>query len=165
MKENIIIVSCKASDEATRALKALQQKPEGKGFKISHGAMVKVDNGKFSLEDGFIADSVEGENAWTGGLIGALLGLVAGPLGALIGGGAGALLGGSVDKEALKGATVLLKKASECLVDGETALLLIAEETDESTLEEKLKDCQASIVRMDAKEIAAEIEQAEKKQK
>ena len=156
MKENVIIINCKIPDEAAQILNTLRKKPKYKRFRISYGALVKEDAGKLSLEDGFVAEDEEGRG-WTGGLIGGLVGLLAGPVGGLVAGGVGALIGNSMDEEARKGAAKLLEKAGECLIDGETALLLIAEEQDEAALEEKLSDFQISITRLDAKEIADEI--------
>ena len=91
-----------------------------------------------------------------------MVGLLAGPLGALVGGGVGAMLGNSMEKKEMKGTTALLEKAGECLADGETALMLLSQEKDEAALADKLQEYQISITRMDAKELAAEIEQAEK---
>ena len=160
MKGNIIIANCKASEEVSKAFKMLKKKPEGKGFEISHGAIVKMEGGKISLVDGFISN--EGDSSLAGGVIGGLVGLLAGPLGALIGGGIGALIGNSIDKEELKGTSKILEKASECLVDGETALLLMAKEKDEKALDEKLKEYEMTLTRLDIKEVAREIKQAKK---
>ena len=164
MKENIIIVNCKVSSEAYQMLSMLRQDHEGDGFSVSHAAVVKMDKGKLSLEDGFVAgDAIEGRG-WTGGLIGSLVGLLAGPLGVLFGGSVGAMIGSSLDMEDLEGKSELLEKASECLVDGETALLLMAQEEDENALEERFKDLQISVTRLDAAEISSEIENAEEKE-
>lgn len=165
MKENVIIVNFNVPEEAYAALKKLRKKPEGKGIKVSHAALVKIDGGELSLEDGFMADDVEDEYVWTGGLIGGMVGLLAGLAGALVAGGIGALLGAELDEEELKDTTRLLKKASECLVDGETAMLVLAECKDEAALAEKLKDYQVTLTCLDAKEIAHEIEHARKKAK
>ena len=164
MKENIIIVNCKIPSEAYQILSVLRQDPEGDGFSISHTALVKMDSGKLSLEDGFITgDAIEGRG-WTGGLIGSLVGLLAGPLGVLFGGSIGSLIGDSMDLDELEGKSELLEKVSGCLVDGETALLMLAQEEDESELAQRLKDFQITLTRMDAAEVASEIENAKEKE-
>lgn len=162
MKENVIIVNCKSSEDAEKMLKMLQKKPDAKSVKVSHAAIVKKDAGELSLEDGFVADSAEEGLVWTGGLIGGLIGLLGGPVGALIAGGVGAMIGNSISEEELKGATALLEKASECLVDGETALLVLAEAKDETALAERLADFDVTLTCLDAKEIAEELEAAKK---
>ena len=158
MKENVVIVNCKVPSEAYQILSELRQEPDGGGFSVSHAAIVKKDAGKLSLEDGFVADGSEARSGLTGGLIGGLVGLLAGPVGALLGGGLGAWLGNSLDKEEMKDAAAVLEKAGECLSEGETALVLLAEEKDEAALAEKLKDFQITVTRMDAEKVANEIE-------
>ena len=164
MKENVIIVNCKVPSEAYQVLSMLRQDLDNNSFSISQAAVVKKDAGHLSLEDGFVAGNPAEDRGWTGGLIGSLVGLLAGPLGVLLGGSVGALIGDSMDVKELESKSALLEKASECLADGETALLLMAQEKDETALAAKLKDFQISITRMDAKEIAAEIEHAEKQE-
>ena len=162
MKENVIIINCKVPSEAYQVLSMLRQDLNNGSFSISQAAIVKKEAGHLSLEDGFIAGNPADDRGWTGGLIGSLVGLLAGPLGVLLGGTVGALIGDSMDVKELESA--LLEKASECLTDGETALLLMAKEADETALPAMLRNLQVSITRMDAKEIASEIEQAEKQQ-
>ena len=161
MKENVVIVNCKVPSEAYQILSMLRQDYESTGFMVSQAAVVKKSAGNLTLEDGFISgDAIEGRG-WTGGLIGSLVGILAGPLGVLFGGSVGSMIGDSLDADELVEKSELLEKASECLLDGETALLLMIQEADENALAAKLKDFQISITRMDAGEIALEIEQAE----
>ena len=164
MKENVIIANCKVSSEAFQILSVLRQEPAGQGYTVTHAAVVKKDAGHLSLEDGFIAGSVADDRGWKGGLIGSLVGILAGPLGVLLGASVGTLIGDSMDDQKLEEKSELLAKAGECLSDGETALLLMAEEDDETALGAKLKDFQISITRMDAAEIASEIEYTEKQE-
>ncbi len=162
MKENVIIVNCKVPSEAFQILSKLRQ-DEDENFVISQAGVVKKEAGHLTLEDGFIdGDTAEGRG-WTGGLIGSLVGVLAGPLGVLFGGTVGSLIGDSMDDKEMEGKSDLLVRASECLMDGETALLLMVKEEDETALPAKLKDFQISITRMDAAEIASEVEHAEKK--
>ena len=164
MKENVVIVNCKVPSEAYQILSVLRQNHDNESFTISQAAVVKKDAGHLSLEDGFIDGGATEARGWTGGLIGSMVGLLAGPLGVLLGGGIGSLIGDSMDLKELADKSDLLAKASECLVDGETALLLMIKEDDETALGAMLKEFQITITRMDAAEIAAEIESAEKKE-
>ena len=161
MKENVIIVNCKVPGEAYQILSILRRDLDNESFAISQAAIVKKEAGHLSLEDGFIAGNPAEDRGWTGGLIGSLVGILAGPLGVLFGGSVGALIGDSLDVQELADNADLLGKAGECLVDGETALLLMAQEEDETALAAKLKDFQVSLTRMDAGEIASEIEHAD----
>lgn len=162
MKENIIIVNCKVPSEAYQILSKLRQNLDNDYFEIAQAGVVKKDMGHVSLEDGFVTNDPIDSRGWTGGLIGSLVGILGGPLGVLLGGGVGALIGDHMDEKELDGKTKLLAKASECLVDGETALLIMANEADETALGAMLKDFQVTITRMDATEVATEIEAAEK---
>ena len=161
MKENVIIVNCKVPSEAYQILSVLRRDRDNESFAISQAAVVKKADGHLSLEDGFIDGGQTEERGWTGGLIGSLVGILAGPLGVLFGGSVGSLIGDSMDLKEIAGKSELLGKAGECLADGETALLLMAKEEDETGLAAKLKDFQISITRMDAAEIASEIKSAE----
>jgi len=161
MKENVIIVNCKVPSEAYQILSVLRRNLDNGGFMISQAAVVKKDAGHLSLEDGFVAGNPLEGRGWTGGLIGSLVGILGGPLGVLFGGSVGSLIGDSMDVNEMEEKSELLEKASECLTDGETALLLMVQEADESALEAMLKDFQISVTRMDAAEIASEIKHAE----
>lgn len=165
MKENVIIVNCKVPSEAYQILSILRRDFDNESYTISQAAVVKKDTGHITLEDGFIAGNPVEGRGWTGSLIGSLVGILGGPLGVLFGGSVGALIGDSMDAKEMEGKSVLLEKAGECLTDGETALLLMVKEEDETALAAKLKDLQVSITRMDAAEIAAEIEHAEEQQR
>jgi len=77
------------------------------------------------------------------------VGLLTGPVGALVTGGLGAMIGNYMDKEESKDTYMALEKIGESLSDGDTAVLLLATEQDESALAEELKDFQVSITRMD----------------
>lgn len=164
MKENVIIVNCKVPSEAYQILSMLRQAPDNESIDIYQAAVVKKNAGLLSLEDGFIDSSLTEDRGWTGGLIGSLVGILAGPLGVLFGSSVGALIGDSMDLKEIANKSELLEKASECLVDGETALLLMVREADETALPAMLKNFQISITRIDAAEIAAEIKHAEKKE-
>lgn len=163
MKDNVIIVSCKVPSEAYQILSMLRQNLDNESIVISQAAVVKKEAGHLSLEDGFVAGNVTESHSWTGGLIGSLVGILAGPLGVLFGGSVGTLIGDSMDEKEMLAKSELLEKASECLMDRETALLLMAQEQDETALDAVLKDFQVSITRMDAQEIASEIENTEKR--
>ena len=158
MKENVTIVNCKVPSEAYQILSMLRQNNGNASFTISQAAVVKKDAGHLSLEDAFVSGGATEARGWTGGLIGSLVGMLAGPLGVLLGGGIGSLIGDSMDTKELEDKAKLLAKAGECLIDGETALLLLTKEEDETALGAMLKEFQITITRMDAAEIAAEIE-------
>ncbi len=164
MVENVVIVNCQVSSEAYQLLSMLRQKPSAKGCKVTHAALVKKKAGELSLVDSFVTEDEE-SGGWTGGLIGGLVGLMAGPVGALAGYAAGKLIGNAADERKLEDVATLLEKAGESLNDGDTAVLLLAQEKDEATLDAALKEFQISMTRVEADQIAYEIEESEKLRK
>jgi hypothetical protein len=81
--------------------------------------IVKKVNGKLEAQDGFNADLSAGDDAWTGSLVGSLIGILGGPIGILLGGSVGMMIGGAVDaSDAAKNAS-LIEKAGDCITEGE----------------------------------------------
>ena len=93
-------------------------------------------------------------------MIGSLVGILGGPLGVLLGSSMGLAIGGAVDMgDAVKNAS-LIERAGDCIVEGETAVILLAEETFETALTAKLNDFDVTITRMPAEEVEAEVKHA-----
>lgn len=61
--------------------------------------------------------------------------------------------------DAVKNAS-LIERAGDCIVEGETAVILLAEETFETELTAKLNDFDVTITRMPAEEVEAEVKHA-----
>ena len=156
MKENVVVVNCKVASEAYQILSMLRQEQGDGDFTVSQAAIVKKENGSLSVKDGFVSDDAK-ERGLAGGLIGSLTDMLADSLGSLLGGSADSTTGGSLDMEDKDSKSVLFEKTAECLEDGDTAVLLLAGEQEEPALENKLKDFQISVTRMDAGKIADEI--------
>ena len=154
MSENILIVNYKVESEAYQALSELKRETSNSNYTISQAVIVKRESGKLEIQDGFNADASMGEDTWTGSLLGSLVGVLGGPLGVLLG------IGGAVDaSDAAKNAS-LIEKAGDCITDGETAIILLAQEEYETALTAKLNRFDVTITRMNAAEVAAEVEHA-----
>ena len=160
MKENIVIANYKVESEAYQALSELKHETGNANYTISQALIVKKEGGQLVAKDGFGNSAEAGDDTWTGGLIGSLVGILGGPLGILLGDSMGMLIGGAVDASEAVGAASLLERASECLADGETAILLLAQEEYETALTAKLNAFEVTVTRMDAAEVAAEVEHA-----
>ncbi len=96
----------------------------------------------------------------TGSLIGGLVGILGGPIGILLGGSVVMLIGGAVDAGGIVKDASLLEKAGDSIAEGETAIILLAQEEYETALTAKLNDFGVTITRFDAAEVAAEVEHA-----
>lgn len=160
MKENLILVNYKVESEAYQALSELKRDVSNDNYLIYQGVIVKKENGKLNIMDGFVNSAATSEDTVTGGLIGSLVGVLGGPLGILLGGSMGMLLGGAVDAGDIADDASLLEKAGDCILDGETAILLLAQEEYETALTAKLNHFDVTITRLDAAEVAAEVEHA-----
>ena len=97
--------------------------------------------------------------------MGALTGVLGGPVGMLFYGSLGALIGSTVDaKDAAKNAT-LLEKVAQSIGEGETALLLMAQEELDGSLDRIFEKFSTEITKFDAAEVEDEVEEAIKIQK
>ena len=159
-KENVILANYKVESEAYQALSELKRDTANANYTISQAMIVKRENGKLNVMDGFVNGMTTGDDTWMGGLLGGLIGILGGPIGVLLGGSVGMLVGGAVDAGEMVGDTSLLEKAGDSIADGETAIILLAQEEYETALTAKLNDFDVSITRLDAAEVAAEVEHA-----
>ena len=144
-KENVVLANYKVESEAYQALSELKRDTANANYTISQAMIVKRENGKLNVMDGFVNGMTTGDDTWTGGLLGGSFGM---------------LVGGAVNAGEMAGDTSLLEKAGDSIADGETAIILLAQEEYETALTAKLNDFDVSITRLDAAEVAVEVEHA-----
>ena len=160
MNENLVLVNYKVESEAYQALSELKRDTANANYTISQAVIVKRENGQLNTMDGFINGKDANDDTVTGSLIGGLVGILGGPIGILLGGSVGMLIGGAVDASGLVKDESLLEKAGDSIAEGETAIILLAQEEYETALTAKLNDFDVTITRFDAAEVAAEVEHA-----
>ena len=160
MNENLVLVNYKVESEAYQALSELKRDTANDNYTISQAAIVKRENGQLNTMDGFINGKDANDDTVTGSLIGGLVGILGGPIGILLGGSVGMLVGGAVDASGIVKDASLLEKAGDSIAEGETAIILLAQEEYETALTAKLNDFDVTITRFDAAEVAAEVEHA-----
>ena len=160
MNENLVLVNYKVESEAYQALSELKRDTANANYTISQAVIVKRENGQLNTIDGFINGKDANDDTVTGSLIGGLVGILGGPIGILLGGSVGMLIGGAVDASGLVKDASLLEKAGDSIAEGETAIILLAQEEYETALTAKLNDFDVTITRFDAAEVAAEVEHA-----
>ncbi len=159
-KENVVIVNYRVESEAYQALCELRRAPFTGNYRISQGVLVKRENGAVAPREAFDTGAQTANDTMIGGLVGALVGVLGGPLGILLGGGIGASIGSAVDLGDAADNASLLERAGESIAEGETALLLLVQEQFETPLEAALNKFDVTITRLDAAELAAEVERA-----
>ena len=160
MNENLVLVNYKVESEAYQALSELKRDIANANYTISQAVIVKRENGQLNTMDGFINGKDANDDTVTGSLIGGLVGILGGPIGILLGGSVGMLIGGAVDASGLVKDASLLEKAGDSIAEGETAIILLAQEEYETALTAKLNGFDVTITRFDAAEVAAEVEHA-----
>ena len=160
MAQNIVVGIFEVESEAYQALSELKRDTSNANYTISQAVIVKRDNGHLNTMDGFINGTDNKDDTVTGGLIGGVIGILGGPIGILLGSSVGMLIGGAVDAGDMADNVSLLEKAGDCILDGETAIILLAQEEYETALTAKLNNFEVSITRLDAAEVAAEVEHA-----
>jgi len=152
MKENLILANYKVESEAYQALSELKRETTNANYTISQAVIVKKENDKLTIMDGFVNGAMNGDDTWKGSLIGSLVGILGGPLGVLLGSSMGMLIGGAVDANDMAENASLLEKAGDSILNGETAIILLAQEEYETALTAKLNNFEVSITRFDAAE-------------
>jgi uncharacterized membrane protein len=162
---NIVGAMFASEDEARKALKALAETPEINGTTILQMSLMKRKGGELKLCDNFTSENLTSNDTVKGGLIGGLIGILGGPLGVLLGGATGALVGKAVDKEDKLDSQTLIAQAAQKLEEGDLALIMMVDETDEGILDHMLVKYNVVVIRYDADVIAKEVEAAEKKAK
>lgn len=162
---NIVGAMFASEAEAREAMTALSEAPEYNGTNILQMSLVKRQGGELKLCNNFTSENLKSHDTVKGGLIGGLIGILAGPLGVLLGGATGTLLGRASDADNKLDSKTLIEQAAQKLEEGDLALIMMVDESDESVLDRRLLKYNDIIIRYDAETIAKEVEAAEKRAK
>ena len=165
MKENFIISVFKNDSDAYKALSELKNERVTDNYIISQANIIKKENGSLHLADGFDVSGDYNDDTLKGGLIGTLIGIMGGPIGVLLGSAAGMLIGRVIDTEDAMDSAGMIEQVSDIISEGETALIILAQEEYETALTEKLGMYDVTVTRLDAAEVAAELEHAKEAEK
>ena len=161
---NIVGAMFASEAEAREAMAALAETPEINGTNILQMSLVKRQDGELKLCNNFTSDKLNSHDAVKGGLVGGLIGLLGGALGLVVGGVAGALLGKASDADNKLDSKSLIEQAAQKLEEGDLALIMMVNETDEGILDHMLVKYNDVVIRYDADVIAKEVEAAEKRE-
>ena len=127
VSENVLVVNFKRDSQAYQAFSELKEAFVDNNYFISQAAIVKKEDGEIVVKDQVERLEKSVDDTLKGGLIGGLVGLLAGPVGALVGGGVGALIGEAKDTDDSWKDFAVMDRVSECVAEGETVLLLLAD--------------------------------------
>ena len=179
MKQNIIVALFDISSEAYQAFSELKAYSQTTDALVAQAVLIKKENGLIIPAESTDFTANTAESAWTGGLIGSLVGILGGPIGVLLGGATGALIGSDVGTAQTLGEGALLENAAKKLDNGSTAIIILAQELNEAILDAFFHRFKTVILRQDAavaqeevlaaieaeKEVARQAHEAWKKQR
>lgn len=158
--QNIIGVIFSKEAEGYQAITELRHNAVTEKYSVMQMALVKRVGDEIRYLDGFDTGLVAGNKAAMGGLMGSLIGILGGPLGVLLMGSYGALVGETVGAAASADQSMLIEQMTSKLVDGEVALIALADEEEEAFLDAMFSKFDAEIIRCDAAQVAAEVDEA-----
>ena len=160
--ENIVTAIFKVGSQGYQAFSEIKRDPYNASYTISELALVKKQSGYISLQE-----SVHTlfENTIMAGLIGGLVGVLGGPIGVLLGGSIGLATGSAIDARSEAKNVTLAERVTTSMNDGDVALIALVQETDQSSLDSKLKAFDVTIIRRDAATVQHEIQEAARIQK
>ncbi|MEI5992497.1 DUF1269 domain-containing protein [Candidatus Enterococcus mansonii] len=162
MSKRVIIMHFEVESQAYQAFSEIKKLYVEKKVKGEQMAVVThVNDGihQFKIDD-FI-DFTGNNHTSTNSMIGMLIGILGGPLGILLGWFAGSLLGASQDAKEIQGAQTVFEHVTKQIGEGETGLLLIAEEEDNRPLNQLvMNELGGEIIRLDFEDVEQEISNA-----
>jgi uncharacterized membrane protein len=153
----VIVAAFQQEHEAEDAARNLKEARKEQVIAIEQAAVLRRDaDGKLHIKD--LKDGGIGKSAAIGGVVGAVLGLVAGPL--LLAAGTGALIGGLAARLRASGfPEARLKELGEALTPGTSALVAIIDHTWVGDVQKRLEHYGAEVLTESIKEdIAQQLE-------
>lgn len=157
MQQNIIVGLFEVPSEAYQAFTELKAYRQTHDSLIAQAVLVKKDNGVISVADSTDFTEKTDDAALTGGLIGALIGVLGGPLGVLLGGAVGALIGSDAGAAATLGEASLLESVSQKLRNGDTAVIVLAQEANEEVANAFFGRFKTHVLRWSAEAVQEEV--------
>lgn len=162
MTKRVLVMNFEISSQAYQAfseIKKLALSGQVKGEQMA--VVTHSDDGdhKFKVED--FLDFTGSNKTSTGGLIGMLVGLLGGPLGILLGWFGGSMIGATRDAKEIKNAQNIFEHLVNQIGEGQTGLILIADEEDNRPINEVvMNQLGGGITRLDLEEVEEEIQKA-----
>ncbi|MDO4841782.1 DUF1269 domain-containing protein [Limosilactobacillus gorillae] len=162
--ENLVISVFNTESEAYQSFTDLKAFRQTVNTRVAQIALVKNEHGRIVEKDRYDFEDSTTEATLTGGLVGTLIGLLGGPIGALFGYGVGSIYGMTAGDTTESTEAGLIDVVSQKLVDGETAVIALVQETDESVINTYFTKYDTQIIRWDVDTVTNEVEAALKVQ-
>lgn len=167
MTKRIIVAKFEYQSQAYEAfskVKRIHLAKQIKGEQMAVLSHKKDGTHQFVAED--FLDFTGKNQTSKGGTIGMLAGILAGPWGILLGWFGGSMIGASKDAKKVQKANALFELLGKEITEGETGLILIAEEEDNRPLNDLIMyELEGWIYRFDYNEIEEELDEMNEAQK
>lgn len=161
--ENMIVVTFDEPSKAYQALSVLKHQNIERKIKLHSAAVVeRTPTGTYQIKDSETPRA--GATTSTGGLIGAVVGILGGPLGVLLGWGAGALAGAAIEANDAMSSLAALRSVGEKIQPGTTGLVAELEEEQPHQTDWELGNLGGTVSRWTSAEIEEEIKSAHQAQ-
>ncbi|MDA9470362.1 DUF1269 domain-containing protein [Enterococcus sp. 5H] len=162
MSKRVIITHFEVESQAYQAfseIKKLYAERQIKGEQMAVVTHVNDGAHQFKIDD--FLDFTGNNHTAKSSMIGMLVGILGGPLGILLGWFAGSIFGASQDAKEIQGAQTVFEHVTKQIGEGETGLILIAEEDDNRPLNQLImNELGGEITRLDFDDVEKEITDA-----
>jgi len=157
--ENVVLVTFDEESKAFQGLSILKRLAAERAIELKGAAILShKEDGTLAFEDGDARGLGGGTS--TGGLVGAVIGILGGPLGVLLGWGTGALVGGVIDAKDAQSSLRVLNRVGEVIPQGENGLIAEVRETSFDALDKAMADLGGTVVRTSTEAITEEVDAA-----
>ncbi|MGX7058806.1 DUF1269 domain-containing protein [Vagococcus humatus] len=162
MSKRVIILTFEqesVSYQAFSEIKRLHNQREVRGEQMAVISHKEDGSHQFEMQD-FI-DFTGADHSAKNSTIGMLIGLLAGPLGMMLGWFAGGMIGGAKDAKEITTATSIFEHVGKDIAEGETGVVLIADEDDNRPLNQLIfNKLGGNITRLELEDVEEEITDA-----
>ncbi|MDT2757803.1 DUF1269 domain-containing protein [Enterococcus asini] len=162
MTKRVIVMNFEVESQAYQAFSEIKKMAIARQIKGEQMAVVTHSadgQHKFQIDD--FLDFTGSNKASTGGLIGMLVGVFVGPLAMLLGWMGGSVIGASRDAKEVQNARNIFEFLLSNIGEGQTGLILIAEEEDNRPINDLIMyQLGGGVTRFDYEEVEAEIKKA-----
>ena len=154
---NVVVSIFEVESEAYQAITELKNQKGLKTSIMSEAVLVDKKNGYYTILDNFVIEPDAMDDMAKGGLIGMCIGILGGPLGMLLGASVGSFAGVVSETDKTAETASMLEQMILKLSDNTLAIIGLAEEKDESEIDELLSKYKTIIARFDAAVVEQEV--------
>lgn len=158
--ENVIVLGFGGADPGRSAVQALRRLQDADDVRLEAAAVLeRTLEGQIRVRD--LVEEFHLRATASGGLIGALIGILTGPFGMVIGGATGAAVGSLIDVADAENADQLVRVFGKVVRPGSAATIAVAYERTPTAVETIAAELGGSVLRRARAEVEQEVAEAE----